>query len=190
MESCPRQCRVCPDAYEISVKFSNSKSYSIVSQPLAGFFLDNSALESAGQSWCISQLKFLVKDVVDSLIVVVNSKSGSVIQLWDFAENSCHMSHMFNETALSGDVFKTLNWKCLGSYPHDSPVLSVSTPKMLMSNAANAPCYVLVAFKNNKIRALSRSLKEELCYSLDTYWDTKDVKRVLSNICVGDIDVF
>lgn len=178
--------------YEVSINYTNRKSCSITSRPLAGFFLDTSSLESTNHKWCISHIKFVVKDVTDSLIVVVNSATGgSVIQLWDFApdDSSCHVGHKFNESALNGDVFKTLTWKCRATYTNDSAVGSIATPKMLMSNAPNAPCYIVLAFKNNKIKALSRSLKEELCYNLNSFWETKDVKKVFSNICVADVDL-
>lgn len=169
--------------YEISVKYSK-KSCSLVSQPLAGFFLDANSLDG-GQSWRIAQIKFVVKDVTDSMVVVVNGGCGSVIQMWDFGEG--HVSHVFNE--VGGDVFKTLNWKCLGSLAADSPVVSVATCKSLMSTSPTAACYIMVALQNNKIKALSRSLKEELSYSLDLYWDLKDVRRAFSNICVADVDL-
>lgn len=175
--------------YEISIKYSSKKSCTLVSQPLAGFFLDSNSLDGHGQNWRISHIKFVVKDVTDSMVVVVNSNSGSVIQLWDFSENSGHISHVFNEASLSSDVFKTLNWKCLGSLTADSQVTSVCTPKSLMSSSPTAACYIMVALQNNKIKALSRSLKEELSYSLDMFWDMKDIRRAFSNICVADIDL-
>lgn len=176
--------------YEISINYTNKKNCSITSQPLAGFFVDSSIFENVNQNWTISHIKFVVKDSSDSLIVVANNNASSVIQLWDLTESgTCHMSHMFNETSINGDSFKTLAWKCHASVPVDSSVVSVSSSKLLLSSASNAACYVMLAFKNNKIRVLSRSLKDESSYNLDLFWDTKDMKKMFNNICIADIDI-
>lgn len=174
--------------YEICIKYTNKKTYSMTCQPLPGFFIETSKLETTSQSWTVSHLKFVTKDSSTSLIITATNGTTSTIQVYDVVVEKDQSIQMFCESNATNDPAKPLSWECKSCISTDSPVVSINTPRSLLSCVSGAPCNIVLAFKNNRIRILSRSLKDEMCYNLDYYWDTKDARKIFNNLCIADVD--
>lgn len=152
----PIQC------YKVTVKKVDDKCV-ITSQPLLGFFLldaTDTGMEKLvkDKTSSIKYLKWTMREDADSLVVVVNNKTSSCLQIWELREKSIPVHKMF-ENSDSPNFFNTVLWQYQCQFQYNSQVTSLTTSKLSLLNTISSG-YIVVSFGDNSIHCLYRdSLK-------------------------------
>ncbi|XP_067002981.2 mediator of RNA polymerase II transcription subunit 16 isoform X2 [Anabrus simplex] len=154
--SLPIQC------YRVSVNQSEDKCV-IMSQALPSFFLQSSPAND-NQYRQVAQLKFVVREDADSLVVAANGDNGCLVEIWELREKPLPIHKLFQSKSLSSqpEPFKTVLWQ------HQSHFLSTSNVVCVTTSKIPPPCYVMVALADGTIHCLYRdSLKQVASTSLN-----------------------
>ncbi|KAK6618699.1 hypothetical protein RUM43_013090 [Polyplax serrata] len=150
----PIQC------YRVSVKKNDDKCV-IMSQALPSFFLQDIPVK---ESSCrkIVDLKFVVKEDTDSLVVAANGESGSIIEIWELREKPLPIHKLFQpKHSAPVEPLKTVLWQHQSQFRATSQILCVTTSKLSITSNVPPPSYIIVAFADGTIHCLFReSLKQ------------------------------
>ncbi|XP_021920411.1 mediator of RNA polymerase II transcription subunit 16 isoform X2 [Zootermopsis nevadensis] len=163
--SLPIQC------FRVSVKQGDEKCV-IMSQALPSFFLQSSPIKE-NQYRHVSQLKFVVREDADSLVVAANGDSGCLIEIWELREKPLPIHKLFQPKSHSSQTepFKTVLWQHQSHFMSSSPVVCITTSKLSITTTMPPPCYVMVALADGSIHCLYRdSLKQVATASLNQAW--------------------
>ncbi|KAG8241905.1 Mediator of RNA polymerase II transcription subunit 16 [Homalodisca vitripennis] len=144
----PIQC------FRVSVKRIDDK-LSISSQALPSFFM--LACTSTDHSYhTVTQLKFVVREDADTLVVAANGDSGALIEIWELQEKPLTIHKLFQSKVQSTEPFRTVLWQHQSQYPLSCPITCMTTLKMALMNTVPPPLYVIVVLTDGSIHCLSR----------------------------------
>lgn len=174
----PVQC------YRVSVTQTSDKCQ-ITSQALPSFFLQ------ADQHYKeVTELKFVLKEDADSLVVAANGDSGSLIEVWELLEKPVPVHKLFQPKAQPAEPYKTVLWQHQSHHRTPVAVTSITTCKVSVTSTLPPPSYVIVSFSDGTIHCLLRdSLKQFASTSLSMAWREDDVKRHRLNVTISSMDL-
>ncbi|CAH0551682.1 unnamed protein product [Brassicogethes aeneus] len=153
----PIQC------YKVSVKKMEEKC-EIQSQCLLSFYLFEAPKEAMmdqltkDKRCSVNQIKWIMREDADSLVVSASSDKMSCLQVWELREKAVpvHKSLGKPETP---QFYNTVLWQYQCHFQYNSKVTSLSTSKLSLINSPSSG-YIVVTFADNTIHCLYKdSLK-------------------------------
>ncbi|XP_075213152.1 mediator complex subunit 16 [Lycorma delicatula] len=178
----PVQC------YRVSVTHSGDKCI-IISQALPSFFLQASPASDHHYK-AVTQLKFILREDADSLVVAANGDGGSLIEVWELLEKPLPVHKLFQSKTQPSEPFKTVLWQHQSYYRVPMSVTCVTTCKVSVTTSVPAPSYVVVSFSDGTIHCLYRdSLKQMASTSIVTGWREDEVKHQRLSISIAAMDL-
>ncbi|KAK9886221.1 hypothetical protein WA026_015740 [Henosepilachna vigintioctopunctata] len=151
--SFPIQC------FKVSVMKTGEKCI-ITSKALLSFFLSQSPKESMMEQiikdkcGTVNQIKWLMKEDADSLVVAASCEKISCLQVWELREVSLPIHKVFNKQD-TPQFFTTVLWQYQCHFQYNSKLTSLALSKLCLLN--NISCgYVVVTFADNSIHCLYR----------------------------------
>ncbi|XP_063237513.1 mediator of RNA polymerase II transcription subunit 16 isoform X2 [Bacillus rossius redtenbacheri] len=163
--SLPVQC------FRVSVGQAEDKC-SVVSQALPSFFLQPRPSKDS-QCRHVVQLKFVVREDADSLVVAANGDAGCRVEIWELREKAVQIHKMFQPKThpAPAEPFKVVVWQQQSHFSAPSPVVCVTTSKLSLTTATPPPFYVMVALGDGSIHCLYRDLLKQIAStSLNLSW--------------------
>lgn len=157
------------NCYTVSIKVTLSSSPDrnkcfIHCQPFSSFYLNASSSDAPIETYSeVSQLKFVLKEAAESVIVTTCGAAGSTIELWELREQPVTLHKAFQpKSGTEEKVAKTVAvWQHHASDTHSSPVVCIATPRLSVVDVNPPPSYVMVVYRDNMIKCLLReNLKE------------------------------
>lgn len=177
----PVQC------YRVSVKKTDEKCI-ITSQALPSFFLQ--ASPSADQQYhTVTQLKFVVREDADTLVVSANGEAGALFEVWELREKPLSVHKLFQSKTQSTELFKTVLWQHQSTFRANAQVTCITTLKVSITNTVPPPLYVIMVLADGTIHCLTRdSLKQMASAWLRVGW-RDDVKHSKMSINISAMDL-
>nr|CAD7403322.1 unnamed protein product [Timema cristinae] len=172
--SLPIQC------FRVSVTQSPGEDKCIImSQALPSFFLQSNLIKE-NQCRHLVQLKFVVREDADSLVVAANGDSGCLVEIWELREKPLPIHKLFQpKPHVSQLEMKTVLWQHQSHFIAQSPVVCVTTSKISITTTMPPPCYVMVALADGTIHGLYRdALKQISSTSLNLSWRQEEPPAV------------
>ncbi|XP_065339940.1 mediator of RNA polymerase II transcription subunit 16 [Cloeon dipterum] len=160
----PIQC------YGVSIN-RNEEKMTITSQALPSFFLQcNTLKDNSYQN--VVQLRFVVREDADSLVVTSNSDTGGIVEIWELREKVISVHKVLQKSSSPPpDPFEIVVWQHQSHWQASSKIQAMCTTKGALSTAAPASTYVMVALDDSKLYCLHReSLKQVASASLHSSW--------------------
>ncbi|KAJ9590030.1 hypothetical protein L9F63_016846, partial [Diploptera punctata] len=185
--SLPIQC------FRVSVEHTNEKCV-IMSQALPSFFLQSSPIKE-NQYRHVVQLKFVVREDADSLVVAANGDNGCLVEIWELREKPLPIHKLFQSKSHSSqpEPFKTVLWQHQSHFMSSSPVVCITTSKLSITTTMPPPCYVMVALADGSIHCLYRdSLKQVATASLNQVWRQEEApssKQLKTCLRISHLDM-
>nr|CAD7441536.1 unnamed protein product [Timema bartmani] len=151
----------------------------IMSQALPSFFLQSNLIKE-NQCRHLVQLKFVVREDADSLVVAANGDSGCLVEIWELREKPLPIHKLFQpKPHVSQLEMKTVLWQHQSHFIAQSPVVCVTTSKISITTTMPPPCYVMVALADGTIHGLYRdALKQISSTSLNLSWRQEEPPAV------------
>nr|CAD7586857.1 unnamed protein product [Timema genevievae] len=182
--SMPLQCCLSSTADETVEDPTNLRSPGedkciIMSQALPSFFLQSNLIKE-NQCRHLVQLKFVVREDADSLVVAANGDSGCLVEIWELREKPLPIHKLFQpKPHVSQLEMKTVLWQHQSHFIAQSPVVCVTTSKISITTTMPPPCYVMVALADGTIHGLYRdALKQISSTSLNLSWRQEEPPAV------------
>ncbi|XP_069692533.1 mediator of RNA polymerase II transcription subunit 16 [Periplaneta americana] len=184
--SLPIQC------FRVSVRQGDEKCV-IMSQALPSFFLQSSPIKE-NQYRHVAQLKFVVREDADSLVVAANGDNGCLVEIWELREKPLPIHKLFQKShSTQPEPFKTVLWQHQSHFMSTSSVACITTSKLSITTTMPPPCYVMVALTDGSIHCLYRdSLKQVATASLNQVWRQEEppsAKQPRVNLRVAHLDM-
>uniref|UniRef100_A0A1B6EV13 Mediator of RNA polymerase II transcription subunit 16 n=1 Tax=Cuerna arida TaxID=1464854 RepID=A0A1B6EV13_9HEMI len=177
----PIQC------FRVSVKRIDDK-LSISSQALPSFFM--LACTCTDHTYhTVTQLKFVVREDADTLVVAANGDSGALIEIWELQEKPLTIHKLFQSKLQSTEPFRTVLWQHQSQYPLSCPITCMTTLKMALMNTVPPPLYVIVVLTDGSIHCLSRDTLKQVATSYMAMGWRDDVKHQKLSIDISSIDL-
>ncbi|XP_059470201.1 mediator of RNA polymerase II transcription subunit 16 [Neocloeon triangulifer] len=160
----PIQC------YRVSIKRLEDKM-SIMSQALPSFFLQCSTLKDNSYHQVV-QLRFVVREDADSLVVTANSETGGIVEIWELREKVMSVHKVLQKSSSPPpEPFKMVVWQHQSHWQASSNIRAVCTTKASLSTAVPTSTYIMVALNDSKLFCLHRdSLKQIASATLSLPW--------------------
>ncbi|XP_054283899.1 mediator of RNA polymerase II transcription subunit 16-like [Macrosteles quadrilineatus] len=177
----PIQC------FRVSVKRVEDK-LTINSQALPSFFMLAHA-SSDNMYHTVSQVKFVVREDADTLVVAANGDSGALIEIWELQEKPLSIHKLFQPKVQPTEPFRTVVWQHQSQFTLTTTISCMTTLKMALMNTVPPPLYVIVVLSDSSIHCLSRdSLKQVGTAYMAVGW-RDDVKHQKLTIDIASIDL-
>ncbi|XP_019881437.1 mediator of RNA polymerase II transcription subunit 16 isoform X1 [Aethina tumida] len=153
----PIQC------YKVSVKKNDDKC-EIQSECLLSFYLFEAPKEAImdqltrDKRCTVNQIKWIMREDADSLVVSASSDKLSCLQVWELREKAVPV-HKSLGNSDSPQFYTTVLWQYQCHFQYNSKVTSLSTSKLSLVNSLSSG-YIVVTYADNTIHCLCRdSLK-------------------------------
>jgi len=107
----------------------------------------------------VSELKFLLSDCTEALVVGVAGPDGGKIQMWnlEFKTRSVHKLFGHNVMNPAGRIKTVPEWRYSDEFSvGGAGVVSVATPRSSVMGGKKPACYVAVAFSDGTVQLLLR----------------------------------
>ncbi|XP_049826759.1 mediator of RNA polymerase II transcription subunit 16 isoform X2 [Aethina tumida] len=152
----PIQC------YKVSVKKNDDKC-EIQSECLLSFYLFEAPKEAImdqltrDKRCTVNQIKWIMREDADSLVVSASSDKLSCLQVWELREKAVPVHKSLGNS--DSPQFYTTLWQYQCHFQYNSKVTSLSTSKLSLVNSLSSG-YIVVTYADNTIHCLCRdSLK-------------------------------
>jgi len=107
----------------------------------------------------VCELKFLLGDCTEALVVGVAGPEGGKVQMWDLEQKSKSVHKLFSHGAgVSGGRVKSVpEWRYSDEFSGGGAgVVALATPRSSMMGGKKPACYVAVAFSDGSVQLLLR----------------------------------
>lgn len=107
----------------------------------------------------------MVKEDTDSLVVVANGESGSIIEIWELREKSLPIHKSF-QTKSPIEPLKTVLWQHQSHHRATSQITCITTSKLSITSMVPPPSYIIVALADGTINCFFRETLKLVCFSV------------------------
>lgn len=148
---------------KVEIKHKDKSKLELTCQPFSSFTLNCVQANSNTQLpyTNITNLRFMILDIPNSILVSASGANGSIIELWELSEKTLTfhpaIHNLLQQQNQKIEINPTVScWKYITSTSFSSHLSAIITPKTNLFDINPSPSFLIAAFTDDTIKCLNQ----------------------------------